>query len=182
MLTTKRLALLIFLSGASFTLAQAPLWLDVPFVKQPLEGCGAASIAMVMQYWDQHQKLRPGEHSDVAHIQQALYSKQAHGIYASDLQQYQKSRGYATYVVQGDQALLAQHIERGRPLIVALRPASDRALHYVVVAGIDPEHKMVLVNDPAQRKLMKVDAAGFNKEWQPTGNWTLLAVPQSSAP
>ncbi len=27
------------------------VWLDVPFVKQEKDGCGAASIAMVMQYW-----------------------------------------------------------------------------------------------------------------------------------
>jgi len=28
----------------------ARVWLDVPFVKQEKDGCGAASIAMVMQY------------------------------------------------------------------------------------------------------------------------------------
>src|ERR1043165_5812507 len=27
------------------------VWLDVPFIKQEKDGCGAASIAMVMQYW-----------------------------------------------------------------------------------------------------------------------------------
>jgi len=30
---------------------QTAVWLDVPFVKQEKNGCGAASIAMVMQYW-----------------------------------------------------------------------------------------------------------------------------------
>ena len=36
--------------------ATAPgIWLDVPFVKQEKEGCGAASIAMVMQFWQQQQ-------------------------------------------------------------------------------------------------------------------------------
>jgi predicted double-glycine peptidase len=173
------------LALAALSVGTAPaqsLWLDVPFVKQPPEGCGAASMAMIMQYWEQHQKPPSLGQSDVTYIQRALYSKQAHGIYASDLQQYLKSQGYATYVVHGDEALLSQHIGRGRPLIVALKPTSDRTLHYVVVAGIDPEHKLVLVNDPAQRKLMKVDAASFEKEWQGTGNWTLLAVPQSSAP
>jgi len=27
------------------------VWLDVPFVKQEKEGCGSASVAMIMQYW-----------------------------------------------------------------------------------------------------------------------------------
>lgn len=170
--------------------AQHATWIDVPFVKQPAEGCGAASIAMIMQYWE-HQDLnalrlsavRANETpstSDVVHIQQELYSKPAHGIYASDLQQYLATHGFATYVVHGDLALLTHHIERGRPLIVALKPTVVPALHYLVVAGVDPSEHTVLVNDPAQRKLLKVDSAAFEKEWQATGNWTLLALPRAS--
>jgi hypothetical protein len=142
---------------------------------------------MVMQYWEQQKPagaplLGSGArgNSDVAHIQQELYSKHARGIYASDLQHYLDQQGFATYVVHGDEALLAKHIQRGRPLIVALKPTLAQALHYVVVAGIDPAENVLLVNDPAQRKLLKVDLVAFNKEWQATGNWTLLAVPRSA--
>lgn len=162
----------------------------MPFVKQPSEGCGAASIAMVMQYWDQQHLGGPGisvargsdtrADSDVGRIQQELYSKPAHGIYASNLQQYLAAHGFATYVVQGDVALLAHHVQRGRPLIVALKPTSAQVLHYVVVAGVDTIEHAVLVNDPAQRKLLKVDSAAFEKEWQATGNWTLLALPRAA--
>ena len=35
------------------------VWLDVPFVKQEKNGCGAASIAMVMQFWQRQQGLTP---------------------------------------------------------------------------------------------------------------------------
>ena len=170
--------------------AQRATWIDVPFVKQPAEGCGAASIAMLMQYWEHQDRkalrlsaVRANEissASDVGHIQQELYSKPAHGIYASDLQQYLKTHGFATYVVHGDLALLAHHIERGRPLIVALKPTMASALHYVVVAGVDPSEHTVVVNDPAQRKLLKTDSAALEKEWQATGNWTLLALPRAS--
>jgi len=27
------------------------LWLDVPYVHQEKDGCGSASLAMVLQYW-----------------------------------------------------------------------------------------------------------------------------------
>ncbi len=185
-------AVLLCVGLATCADAQQAAWVDVPFVKQPVEGCGAASIAMVMQYWA-HQ--RPGmpdlsavgksdvsSASDVGHIQQELYSKPAHGINASDLQQYLAAHGFATYIVHGDVALLAHHIERGRPLIVALRPTSAPALHYVVVAGVNPGERTVLVNDPAQRKLLKLDFAAFEKEWQVTGNWTLLALPRAAQP
>ena len=152
-------------------------WLDVPFVKQPADGCGAASVAMVMQYWEQHRGERPSASSEVAHIQQAIYSRQAQGAYASAVEKYLQKQGYDVYAVNGDLALLAHHLERGRPLIVALKPSGDPRLHYVVVAGIDPQEDVVLMNDPAQRKLLKMNTADFTREWKATKNWTLLAVP-----
>lgn len=183
-------ALLLCVALSPCAGAQPATWIDVPFVKQPAEGCGAASIAMVMQYWVHQHPSTPGlaavredgdsPDSDVEHIQQELYSKPAHGIYASDLRQYLAAHGFATYVVRGDVGLLAHHVQRGRPLIVALKPTSAQALHYVVVAGVDASEHAVLVNDPAQRKLLKVDSAAFEKEWQATGNWTLLALPRAA--
>jgi Papain-like cysteine protease AvrRpt2 len=66
--------LLLALCAASLLVAAEPagLWLDVPFVKQEKDGCGAASIAMVMQYWRRQQPKSAGEDSDVGRIQQAL--------------------------------------------------------------------------------------------------------------
>lgn len=157
------------------------LWINVPFIKQPQEGCGAASIAMVMKYWQGRQGKPDGEASNVALIQQTLFSDQAHGIYASDLQRYLDMHGFQTQVFHGDQALLQHHIASGRPLIVALKPTSGLLLHYLVVAGVDREQHVVLVNDPAQRKLFKMDSGNFEKEWQATRNWTLLALPTSEA-
>ncbi len=156
------------------------LWIDVPFIKQPQEGCGAASVAMVMQYW-QGRHGRVGQVPGVAEIRRALFSEQAHGIYASDLQRYLDTQGFQTHAFRGDHTLLQHHIGLGRPLIVALKPSSGPLLHYLVVAGVDPRQHVVLVNDAAQRKLLKMDSSNFEKEWQATGNWTLLALPKSEA-
>jgi ABC-type bacteriocin/lantibiotic exporter with double-glycine peptidase domain len=180
---SKKLAPLVFCLAAVATSAwpqQASPWIDVPFVKQPTEGCGAASVAMVMQYWQGREgKIRSG--SEVATIQRALYSQQAHGIYASDLERYLNEQDFETHVFRGDPALLQQQIEKGRPTIVALKPGRGSQLHYVVVAGVDPLNRLMIVNDPAQRKLLKVESHQFEKEWQATGNWTLLAVPKSDS-
>src|SRR5436190_22794732 len=162
---------------AAIAQAQNGIWIDVPFIKQPAEGCGAASIAMVMQYWQAHQGGPQSQAADVAIIQRALFSEKAHGIYASDLQQYLNREGFRTYVLRGDAALLEHHLQRGRPMIVALQPASNSLLHYVVVTGIDPAQHAILINDPADRKLLKVDTRNFEQEWRATGNWTLLALP-----
>jgi ABC-type bacteriocin/lantibiotic exporter with double-glycine peptidase domain len=155
------------------------IWLDVPFVKQEKEGCGAASIAMVMQFWRQKQGQPVAEDADAAYIQKVLYSSEGHGIYASALERYFQQRGFRTFAFHGEWGDLKQHLEKGRPLIVALKPRGGAPLHYVVVAGLDWDHQIVMVNDPAQRKLLKQDQSSFEREWSSAGKWTLLALPQS---
>lgn len=160
--------------------ADPGIWLDVPFVQQTKEGCGAASIAMVMQYWIRQSGRQPSDAADAAHILSQLHSPEAHGIYASAMARYLQRQGYQTFVLRGQWSDLDQHLRKGRPLIVALRPIENAsALHYVVVAGLDPDRNLVMFNDPAGRKLEKLDRRTFEKEWNVTGNWTLLAVPQS---
>jgi hypothetical protein len=38
----------------------------------------------------------------------------------------------------------------------------------------------VMINDPAQRKLLKESRSSFEKKWNAARNWTLLAVPQEA--
>lgn len=154
------------------------VWLDVPFVAQPKEGCGAASISMVMQYWKRHARSdAPASNPDVAEILRTLHSDAAHGIYARDMVRYFQQNGFRTFAFTGQWADLEQHLANGRPLIAALKPGAGLPLHYVVVAGLDPQDHAVLLNDPAQRKLLKEDDARFAREWKAAGNWTLLALP-----
>lgn len=175
-----RFLLILVCMGGPLSAAQPRgIWLDVPFVKQEKNGCGAASIAMVMQFWQRQQGQSLDPNSDAQQIQRSLYSPRAHGILASDLELYLQQRGFRTFAFQGRWDDLQRHLAKGRPLIVALKPAGQAPLHYVVVAGLDPEHHLVLLNDPAERKLLKQELASFEKEWKGAGNWTLLAVPQS---
>lgn len=169
----------------SFLLAEGTprVWLDVPFVKQEKDGCGAASIAMVMQYWLRQQGRPAGESAGATQIQRVLYSRKAHGIYASQVERYLRQQGFHTFAFHGEWDDLAQHLQKGRPLMVALKPSGRAvALHYVVVAGLDSEEGHVLLNDPARRKLLKQDRPSFEKEWRAAAKWTLLALPQAAAP
>jgi predicted double-glycine peptidase len=155
------------------------VWLDVPFVKQEKDGCGAAAIAMVMQYWQAKSAQPANDVSDAGQIQQTLYSAKAHGIYASDMERYFQENGYRTFTIRGQWQDLEQHTNKGRPLIVALKPSSGAPIHYVVVAGLGEE--TVMINDPAQRKLLQQDRSAFEREWSAAGQWTLLALPQTSS-
>ena len=167
---------ILLLCWCSFVAAAAPpgVWLDVPFVKQERNGCGAASIAMVMQYWQRQQGKAPESGSDVGRIQRALYSPEAHGIHASNLEGYLEGHGFRTFAFGGQWEDLKQHLEKGRPLIVALRSGRDD-FHYVVVTGLDQD--VVMKHDPAERRLLKQHRADFEREWKASGAWTLLALP-----
>lgn len=177
-----RMAALLILAGcvaAAEVSGSSGVMLDVPFVAQPKNGCGAASIAMVMQYWERDPGQSHTAQANVETIQRTLYSNQVQGIFASAMQRYFQDTGYRTFAIHGAWADLKANLEKGRPLIVGLAPEGPHEpLHYVVVAGMDWQNDWIFVNDPAQRKLLKVGRAEFEKQWAATQDWMLLAVPQ----
>jgi ABC-type bacteriocin/lantibiotic exporter with double-glycine peptidase domain len=136
---------------------------------------------MVMQYWQMQQGRSGNPAAEAAQIQRALHSDAAQGIYASDMERYFQQNGYVTFAFAGQWSDLRQHLEKGRPLIAALKPGSIAPLHYVVVAGLDEERQLVLLNDPAQRKLLKEERSRFEQEWKGAGRWALLALPAAGS-
>ena len=172
--------LLLFPTAWSQTPAavgSSAIWIDVPYVHQPREGCGAASLAMVMAYWAAKQGRAAGSDGDVAEIQRELYSPRDHGISAESMRDYLRRHSFQAFALEGGWNDLEEQLHKGRPLIVALRPSGQKELHYVVVDGIDSERLTVTVNDPAERKLLTRERAAFEKEWSSTHNWMLLALP-----
>ena len=136
---------------------------------------------MVMQYWLKQQGRSLGDSANADLIQRTLYVPGTDGIYASAMQRYFNEHEFRTFAFRGDWEILQQHLQKGRPLIAALKPSgSNGPLHYVVVVGVDPEQDLLLLNDPARRKLLKQDRSDFEKQWRATGEWTLLALPQSA--
>jgi predicted double-glycine peptidase len=177
-----RKALLLGTLAAALSLgvaaATSGVWLDVPYVHQVKDGCGSASLAMVMQYWIGKHASVPAEKSDLAHIQSVLYSSDAHGIYASAMETYLRASGFEVFAFRGDWNDLRDQLTKGRPLIVSLKPGRAAAPHYVVVVGIDWANGAVFLNDPARSKLFRVERNQFAQQWRDAGFWTLLAVPK----
>ena len=175
----RTIVLTLCVGGVLFAADASGIWLDVPFVKQEKDGCGAASIAMVMQYWQMQERRSDRSTIEAAQIQRELHSDAAHGIYASDMERYFQRNGYRTFAFEGAWSDLKQHLGKGRPMIAALKPGATAPLHYVVVAGLDEDRQLVLLNDPAQRKLLKEDRSAFERNWKAAGHWTLLALPDA---
>ena len=176
------IAAFISAASAGFALAspRSAIWIDVPYLAQSADGCGSASISMVMQYWAGKLGRSLPPSADEVRIQQALFSAKEGGIPASAMEKYFRESGYRTLAFEGTWEDLERQIEKGRPLIVSLRASGlSRSLHYVVVAGIDPVQNYLFVNDPAQQKMLRISREGFESEWLPAHHWTLLAVPFS---
>ena len=174
-------AVLLLAASVLFAEAPAALWIDVPFVAQPREGCGAASVAMLMQYWAGKQGTAASADSDVARIQHALYAPREHGIPAAAMGEYLRQHGFKAFAFAGKWSDLEEQVAKGRPLIVALRPRGQSELHYVVIDGVDSARGLVTMNDPADRKLLSEERTRFEKDWSATHNWTLLAVPAAGS-
>ena len=157
--------------------AAVGVWLEVPYVHQEKDGCGSAALAMVLRYWQTKNVAVADERSDPAKIQRELYAAKRRGIYASDMERYMRESGFEVFAFRGKWSDLRTHILKGRPLIAGLKRKGQPA-HYVVIVGIGPENAAALVNDPEQGSMLRIERAEFEKGWQGTENWTLLAVPR----
>lgn len=157
------------------------IWIDVPFVQQTTDGCGSASLSMVMRYWDLKEGRAIAADAEATHIQAALFSRSAKGIYASSMRDYLERSGYQAFAFHGRWSDFDHQLSLGRPLIVGLQASGALGpLHYVVVVGVDPARNYLFLNDPAQQKMLRISREGFEQEWRATGNWMLLAVPKPS--
>jgi predicted double-glycine peptidase len=159
--------------------AERKAWLDVPYVLQSRDGCGAAAIAMVMQYWIRtNLHLEPAVAND-ARIYSQLATPGRRGIAGQKLKQYLEEHGYNAHVFSGEPQDLRDNLQKGRPLVVCLSPRGANALlHYVVVVGASDSS--ILYHDPARGKLIEQRMPAFLRQWKATGSWVLLATPQTA--
>jgi predicted double-glycine peptidase len=157
--------------------ADNPAWLDVPYVRQTEStDCGAAALAMVMQYWSRQKPLADPAAAEESRIYSALAPGAKEGIRGNALKGYLEDHGFRAFVFNGELSDLRTHIGKGRPLVVCLKPGgASPELHYVVVVGIG--NSAVYFHDPARGKLSREDLQRFQREWKSTDAWTLLALP-----
>src|SRR5205807_5959282 len=102
------IVLVLWVGGVLCAADPSGIWLDVPFIKQEKDGCGAASIAMVMQYWFKQHGQAMDSSADAVAIQRELSSgkdsgkskdnkDKDRGIRASDMQRYFQQHSFQTF-------------------------------------------------------------------------------------
>jgi predicted double-glycine peptidase len=161
-------AILITAHGAS---------LDVPFVRQYKNGCGAASVAMVMQYWINQGAGLSREAADPSEIYRILYDPGVRGSAGPAMVAYLRDRAFSAFAIGADWSDVGENVSRGRPVIVCLRPSAKAPLHFVVVIGVEPEARKIVLHDPARGAAVAMDPASFDAAWRRAGNLALIATP-----
>ncbi len=170
-------AILLAATVCAVATGESGLWLDVPYVHQEKDGCGSATLAMVLRYWQRNTAAIAADRDDPDKIQRELYEPKLHGIASSRMEQYLRDSGLDTFAFRGEWSDLRSNISKGRPLIAGLKTRAAPA-HYVVIAGVAPDDQAVLLNDPERGKLFRMEREQFEKVWKGTGNWILLAIPR----
>ena len=142
--------------------------LQVPFVPQQKDTCGAAALTMVLRYWGQE-----ASHDAIAG---ALVDVELRGIRGARLADFARERGMVAIAFAGEMVILRDHLAKGRPLVLAIDAGRGR-FHDVVAVGVDDTSGAVVVHDPARGPGRRIAAGEFEKKWAKSGHWALLVQP-----
>ena len=162
-------ALLIALIVATEGIQAVALPRAVPYLPQTEALCGGAAAAMVMRYWGAS-NARP---EDFAPLIDPARDGIVTTVLVADLQR----RGWQAFPLRGspdDDAVMRQHLSRGRPIIALIEDRPAR-FHYVVVTALDDSR--VSFHDPAVAPAQAMSRAEFARRWQAANLWMLLLLP-----
>jgi predicted double-glycine peptidase len=154
--------------GASAAVPYRPL--PVPFFPQQKDGCGAASVAMVMHYW--------GHRQAPERVYRDLYDAERRGIPLAGMKRYLEDAGFRAFTVRGEWADIQEQLGKGRPLIVGLKKNRLKPMHFAVVIGAEAER--VWLNDPTRKKAIGVKRTEFQQHWERADRWMLLSTPAAA--
>jgi ABC-type bacteriocin/lantibiotic exporter with double-glycine peptidase domain len=145
------------------------VYIDVPFVQQEKNLCGAACLSMVFKYW--------GKNVSQYEIAKSIYTESLKGILSDDLKGYAQKNGFLAFAIRTDWNFLKESIQKGRPLIVCVKSRQAAGFHYLVAVGYGDDDKIVYVNDPSSAKLKEIKASNFMTRWKGADYWALFLVP-----
>jgi ABC-type bacteriocin/lantibiotic exporter with double-glycine peptidase domain len=152
--------------------------LALPLVEQDeLYECGLAAITALCRY-------HGIELAESVRTSLAATAKEKEGLSGGELRDALAQAGLEVFLFEGTLARgttgLYDHIDRGRPLLVLTSP-DGRRHHYLLVIGYDPRPEDVVnlvLFDPSRGQVL-VPSSAFERDWERTSRFTLLAVPAS---
>lgn len=146
--------------------------LNPPLIRQVNEGCGAASLAMLLSYWAPKGPKPPSG----ARLYAELTEAGVDGIRLARMKEYLADQGFHAFTLRASAEQVEEQLRKRRPVIVGFGHGSASDLHFVVVSGFD--RKGFWLHDPARSEPKRLKRKKFLKLWEGGDGWTLIAVPQ----
>lgn len=152
--------------------------LDVPFEKQRTEYlCGLAAADMLSRYHGI--PLTEGQREQLQ-----IEADRNGGISGMALKNAFQMSEYTAVVFGGsldhDLTGIYRHLDQRRPMIVMFSGKAGTPGHYVVLIGYDAMRELLVVLDPEHGR-RNMSRQRFLRVWEPSGRFTLLAVPRTKA-
>jgi ABC-type bacteriocin/lantibiotic exporter with double-glycine peptidase domain len=154
--------------------ARRSVALEVPFHAQRPDGCGAASLAMLLDW--------SGRRADLDSLEQELRLPQRRGVLQISLLSAARRRGRLAYGISGAQELLGE-LAGGHPVLVLQNRAFSWSpvWHYAVVIGYDLDRGSVTLHSDT-RPMQKLSWTRFDRTWAASERWGMVVLPCSEAP
>lgn len=142
--------------------------LEVPFFPDGADQCGPAALASVLGYW--------GRHAQPADLRRELYQPELRGTLPVDMLLTARERGLKAEMSSGSLETLKGEIDAGRPVIAFVNFGFSflPVGHFLVVTGYDDVRGGVIAHS-GKKKNEFLDYRRFERIWEKTGRWTLLA-------
>lgn len=163
---------LAFAAAADSRPVRETVRLDPPLIQQVNEGCGAASLAMILSYWTPDGADPPSG----ARIYAELSEAGVDGIRLARMKDFLTEQGFHAFTLRASAEQVEEQLRKRRPVIVGFGHGSASDLHFVVVSGFD--RKSFWLHDPARKEPKRLKRKKFQKLWEGGDGWTLIAVPQ----
>lgn len=142
---------------------------DVPFIKQAINHCGPAALAMVMRH--------AGHPASLEEVTKQTFTKGAKGTFQSEMISAVRRQGMMGIVIN-DLSSLGREIAAGRPVIVFqnLGLSFYPRWHYAVTLGYDLDGPDIILHS-GKDKFTKMDMRYFERSWKLADQWGLLVLP-----
>jgi ABC-type bacteriocin/lantibiotic exporter with double-glycine peptidase domain len=149
--------------------------LETPQDRQDeLYDCGLAAISALCGYY--HVEIPDSERTELARL-----AATNEGLSGSELRDALRRCGMEVYLfegsIRGSPTSLQTNILAHRPMLVLTELAGNN--HYGLVIGFDPDFDSIVLLDPVLGRVV-MDSGNFDRRWEPTHRFALLAVPAPS--
>jgi tetratricopeptide (TPR) repeat protein len=147
----------------------------VPFHAQDEYQCGPAALAMVLE--------AGGARVDPEALRPQVFLPDRQGSLQIEMLAAARRNGFVAVELKPSLSDLLAEIAGGNPAIVLQNLGIDwyPVWHYAVAVGYDLNERQILLRSGTQRRL-EMPLSTFERTWQRSGYWAMLALPPGRLP